>query len=134
MDNENKNDGFSYTYSAQQREEVDRIRKKYEEPAQDKMTQLKKLDQTVTAKAASKSIVTGVIGALVMGIGMSLVMTDIGAVMNLGQLASMVLGVVIGVAGLVPVCLAYPVYMRVLARERKLAAPEILRLTDELMK
>jgi hypothetical protein len=46
----------------------------------------------------------------------------------------MLLGVIIGVVGIVLVCVAYPLYNRVLKKEREKIAPEILRLTDELMK
>ena len=95
------------------------------------MEQLRKLHAVPTQKAQSASIAVGVIGALVMGTGMSLAMTGIGAA--LGS-SAMLLGIVIGVAGMVLVALAYPVYNRILKKERQRIAPEILRLTDELMK
>ena len=63
---------------------------------------------------------------------MSLVMTDIGAV--LGTVPAMVIGVGIGVLGIVLVCLAYPIYNRTLKKECEKIASEILRLTYELMK
>jgi hypothetical protein len=66
-----------------------------------------------------------------MGAGMSLAMTDIGVV--LGGLA-MVLGIAVGVVGIVLVALAYPLYNRVLKKQREKIAPEILRLSDELLK
>ena len=58
-------------------------------------------------------------------------MTEIGAM--LGNL-SMVLGIVVGLAGLVLVALAYPVYNRTQKKERDRIAPQILKLTDELLK
>ena len=61
---------------------------------------------------------------------MSLAMTELGAV--LGGFA-MVLGILIGVAGMILVALSYPIYNRML-KQRKKIAPEILRLTGELMK
>jgi hypothetical protein len=73
----------------------------------------------------------GVVGALIMGTGMSLAMTEIGAV--LGSLA-MVIGIVVGIVGMVLVALAYPLYNRVLKKQREKIAPEILRLSDELLK
>ena len=131
MDN---NEGFNYTYSAKAQEEIKAIRKKYaaSEEAEDKMTQLRRLDASVYSKASAAALVVGIVGALIMGIGMSLVMTDIGAV--LGTVLAMVIGIGIGVIGIVLVCLAYPIYNRTLKKEREKIAPEILRLTDELMK
>ena len=131
MDN---NEGFNYTYSAKEQEEIKAIRKKYaaSEETEDKMTQLRRLDASVYSKASTAALAVGIVGALIMGIGMSLVMTDIGAV--LGTILAMVIGIGIGVVGIVLVCLAYPIYNRTLKKEREKIAPEILRLTDELMK
>ena len=128
------NEGFNYTYSAKEQEEIKAIRKKYaaSEETEDKMTQLRRLDASVYSKASAAALAVGIVGALIMGIGMSLVMTDIGAV--LGTVLAMVIGISIGVLGIVLVCLAYPIYNRTLKKEREKIAPEILRLTDELMK
>lgn len=130
---ENK-EGFSYTYSAKEQEEIKRIRKKYAAPAEaeDKMAQLRRLDASVNSKAMTASLVVGIIGALVAGLGMSLVMTDIGEA--LGEALAMVVGIGIGIVGIILVCLAYPIYNRTLKKQREKIAPEILRLTDELMK
>ncbi len=127
---ENK-EGFNFTYSAAQQQEVEDIRKKYLPKEEDKMGQLRKLHAVPTQKAQTASIAVGVTGALIMGTGMSLVMTDIAAV--LGSLA-MVIGILVGIVGMVLVALAYPLYNRVLKKQREKIAPEILRLTDELMK
>ena len=130
---ENK-EGFEFTYSAKEQEEIKRIRKKYAAPAEeeDKMAQLRRLDAGVYSKATTAALVIGIIGALVMGLGMSIVMTDIGAA--LGTILAMIVGVGIGVIGIVLICLAYPMYTRTLKKEREKIAPEIIRLTDELMK
>ena len=127
---ENK-EGFSFTYSAAQQQEVEDIRKKYLPKEEDKMEQLRKLHAVPTQKAQAWAIAVGVIGALIMGTGMSLAMTDIGAA--LGSLA-MVLGIAVGLLGIVLVALAYPIYNRVLKKQRAKIAPEILRLSDELLK
>ena len=128
------NKSFRYTYSAKVQEEVKAIRRKYVSSGEteDKMTQLRRLDAGVYSKATAAALVVGIIGALIMGVGMSLVMTDIGK--TLGPVFSMMIGVTAGVVGVVLVCLAYPVYNRTLKKEREKIAPEILRLTDELMK
>ena len=128
---EAKNETFKYTYSAQQQQEVRQIRQKYTPPEEDKMEQLRKLDRRVTQKAQARAIALGVIGALILGTGMSLAMTELSGF--LGGTA-MFVGIPVGLAGLALVALAYPVYQRALAKERQRVAPEILRLTDELMK
>ena len=123
------NPSFEYTYSAQRQQEVEQIRKVYLPKEEDKLEQLRKLHAKPVKKAQAASIALGVIGALILGTGMSLCMTELGA--GLGNLA-MVLGILVGVIGLVPVAMAYPVFTRVLEKERKKIAPEILRLADEL--
>ena len=127
---ENKEE-FTYTYSAAQQQEVENIRKKYLPKEEDKMEQLRKLHNSTTQKATACSIALGTIGTLILGIGMSLAMSDFGNV--LGAYA-MVVGIIVGLIGMVLLALAYPVYNRVLKKERARIAPEILRLTDELMK
>ena len=127
---ENK-DGFSFTYSAQQQKEVEEIRKKYLPQETDKMDQLRKLHAIPTQKARAASLTAGIIGALIMGTGMSLAMTEIGAA--LGGLA-MILGIAVGLVGMALAALAYPLYNRVLKKQREKIAPEILRLSDELLK
>lgn len=129
---EKNQETFTYTYSAQQQEEVQNIRKKYLPPEEDKMERLRKLHHSATQKAQVWALVLGVVGALIMGTGMSLVMTDIGAVVGLN--GALIPGIVIGVIGMIPVVLAYPTYHRILQKERQRIAPEILRLSDELMK
>ena len=126
---ENK-EGFSFTYSAEQQKEVEAIRKKYLPKEEDKMEQLRRLHSIPTQKAQAASLAVDVVGALIMGTGMSLAMTEIGAV--LGRLAMMI-GIAVGLVGMVLVALAYPVYNRVLKKQREKIAPEILHLSDELL-
>ena len=126
-----ENNSFEYTYSAERQQEIEAIRKKYLPPEEDKMEQLRRLHSIPTQKAQAASIAMGVVGALILGTGMSLCMTDLGAA--LGYLA-MVIGILIGLLGLVMVALAYPVYNIVLRKERQRIAPEILRLSEELLK
>ena len=128
---ENSKEGFSYVYSAKEQEEIKNIRKKYAAPEDNKMEQLRKLDRQVTQKAQAWAIALGVVGALILGTGMSIAMTDLTGF--LGGTA-MFIGIPVGLIGIVLVALAYPVYNRILKKERQRIAPEILRLTDELMK
>jgi len=130
---ENK-ESFNYTYSAKEQEEIKAIRKKYavQEQTEDKMAQLRRLDAGVYSKATTASLVIGIIGTLMMGSGMSLIMTDIGEMF--GTVLALIIGISVGIVGIVFVCLAYPIYNRTLKKEREKIAPEIWRLTDELMK
>jgi len=128
MDNK---EGFHFTYSAAQQQEIENIRKKYLPRQESKLEQLHRLHRGASRKAQAWSLAVGVLGALIMGTGMSLAMTDLGAAM--GVLA-MPVGIGIGLAGIVLVALAYPVYNHVLKKARQKIAPQILRLSDELMK
>lgn len=130
----NNNESFNYTYSAAQKEEVEAIRKKYLPVEEDKMEQLRRLDQQVTSKATMVSIIVGVVGALIMGTGMSLAMTDIGNYLGMSGNVGLIVGIVIGVIGMTVLGVAYPLYNKTLRVEREKVAPEIIRLTDELMK
>ena len=135
MENKKK-ETFNYTYSAKEQEEIKAIRKKYavQEKTEDKMEQLRRLDAAVTQKATSVSLVFGVIGALILGTGMSLAMTDIGKIIGLLGGMAMLIGILIGIIGIVLVSVAYPIYNSIIKKEREKIAPEIIRLTDELMK
>ena len=127
MTEENQNDGvFTYTYSGRQQEEIRAIRSKYIKREEDQMERLRRLDRSVTKKSNAYAIAMGTLGALIMGTGMSMTMvwTD----------TLLVPGIIIGVIGMAGVCMAYPVYAHVTKRERERIAPQILRLTEELMK
>lgn len=125
---------FNYTYSAKQQQEVEAIRKKYAEPQEDKMAQLRRLDAGVTQKATTVALVFGILGALILGFGMSLVMTDLSEILGSYEALDMIIGIAVGLVGIILVCLAFPVYNYIIKKERKRIAPEIIRLTDELMK
>ena len=126
-----ENNSFEYTYSAQRQQEVEEIRKAYLPREKDKMEPLRKLHAIPTQKAQAVSLAAGIMGALILGTGMSLCMTELGAA--LGTL-SVVLGILVGLIGMVLIALAYPAYSSTLKKEREKIAPDILQLTDELMK
>ena len=134
--NQQEQSGFSYTYSAKQQAEVKKIREKYTMPTQDesKMERLRRLDASVGRTARSVSLVFGVIGTLVLGFGMSLCMTDFGAMIGLHGSNAFIAGITLGIVGGVLAGLAYPVYQAIVKARRKKLAPEILRLSDELLK
>ncbi|MEE1356604.1 MAG: hypothetical protein UHG68_03455 [Clostridia bacterium] len=134
MENRDEKETFKYTYSAKQQEEIKAIRKKYAAPEEDKMEQLRRLDASVTKKASSVSLAVGVIGALILGLGMSLAMTTLSEILGSYRDMAMLIGIIIGVVGIVLVCCAYPAYNHIVRKEREKIAPEIIRLTDELLK
>ncbi len=131
--NESTKNAFSYTYSAAQQEEIQKIRQKYlpanPEPI-NKMAQLRRLDHSVTQKGMIFSLSVGILGTLVMGFGMSLIMTNLGSL--LGWMQPFVSGVLIGVLGMLGVIAAYPLYQYITKKERARVAPQILQLADEL--
>ncbi len=98
------------------------------------MAQLRRLDAGVTQKATTVALVFGIIGALILGLGMSLAMSDLSEILGSHRDMAMLIGIIIGVVGIVLVCCAYPLYNRIIKKERKKIAPEIIRLTDELIK
>lgn len=124
------NENFKMTYSAKQQAEIQAIRKKYA-PQEDKMEKLRALDAGVTGKATVISVLVGVLGALLMGIGMSLIMTGFGAWLGV---AAFPCGIAVGGVGLVILTFAYPLYTRILKKERERIAPEVLRLSEELLR
>ena len=134
MDLKQEKDDFQYTYSAKQQEEIKNIRKKYLAQEEDKMEQLRRLDAGVTSKATEKALALGIVGALVLGMGMSLIMSELGTALGMSDVVALVVGIVVGLCGAVPVTLAYPVYNDTLKKERERVAPEILRLSEELLK
>lgn len=137
MDNKNQEKpGFSYTYSAKEQSEIRKIREKYT-PAtedEDKLARLRRLDASVTNTAQAVAIAFGVIGTLILGFGMSLSMTSLGKILGSYENMAMLIGIVVGIVGGVVASLAYPIYNAIVKAKRKKLAPEIIRLTDELMK
>ncbi len=126
MNNENKTDVFEYTYSAAQQEEVKKIREKYmcTPKEEDKLETLRRLDASVTQKGTIFSLIFGIVGTLVFGTGMCCCL-----VWEL-----FLPGVLVGIVGLIGVAMAYPVYTHITQKEKERLAPEILRLTEELIK
>lgn len=126
MRNQEAGDSFTYTYSSRQKAEVEAIRKKYLPKEEDSMERLRRLDSSATRKGSAAAIALGTVSSLVMGTGMSMCMvwTD----------KALLPGIVIGLIGMAGAGAAYPLYHHITKKERERIAPEILRLTEELMK
>lgn len=126
MSSESNNEAFSYTYSAKMQEEIKSIREKYIPKEDDKLEQLRRLDAGVTRKGTVASLVVGIISALVLGLGMSCCLVW-------GKTLFAV-GILVGLMGIAGIVVAYPLYSYLVKKERERITPEILRLTEELMK
>lgn len=111
---------------------VEKIRSQYMEETHTELDALKALDARVKKPANVFGYVFGSIGAIVMGAGMSLVMTDIGTV--LGMTETMVPGIAVGLVGLILCCTTYPVYKKILNARKKKYAPQIMELSERAKK
>ena len=111
---------------------VQKIRTQYTEKQHTELDELKALDAKVKKPANVFGYTYGSLSAIIMGAGMSLVMTDIGAM--LGMAETMVIGIVVGVVGLVMSCSTYPIYKKILASRKKKYVSKIMELSDRLMK
>lgn len=120
---ENKKEAVNITYSAEEQKEMDSIRAKYlpgEKKQPTNLDKLKKLDAKVESMAMVSALSWGIISTLILGVGMTCVL-----VWN-----QPVIGVIAGIIGLAGALYAWPLYQKVLAKQRKKAAPEILRLSE----
>ena len=117
---------FSYNYSASRNKEVENIRRKYMTYEKSKLEKLKKLDLYVQMAGKTESICLGVVGVLVFGLGMCFFL-DVFVGMSWLTAILMVLGVII----MIP---AYPIYKKIAQRTKKELTPEILRLSEEIIK
>ncbi len=121
-------DKFHYVYSAptaEERKEIDSIRKEYEEGAgESKLQRLRRLHARVKKSALILSLTVGIVGCLLFGLGLTMIL-------EWGRTAW---GVLTSVGGGVPMAVAYPLYKKQLGRGRKKYGGEILRLSEELLK
>ena len=121
-----QNEKFEYTYSAARQEEIEKIRKKYLPKEDDKMELLRKLDRDVTKPGTIWSIIIGMIGCLIFGLGLCCILVWADTLF--------VLGIIVGVIGLAIMGAAVPVYKKITEKQKEKLAPQILALTEELSK
>lgn len=110
---------------------VQKICTQYTEKEHTELDKLKELDSKVKRPANIFAYIFGSISAIIMGSGMSLVMTDIGT--TLGIAKPMIPGIIIGIIGLILVVINYPIYKSILGSRRKKYADKIISLSDKLM-
>ena len=111
---------------------VQKIRTQYTEKETTELDALKALDAKVKKPANIFAYTYGSLSALIMGIGMSLVMTQLGEILGIAD--AMVPGIVIGVVGLGMALSTYPLFKKLLNARKKKYAAEILKLSDQLLK
>ena len=108
-----------------------KIRTQYMEKTPSELDALRELDAKVKRPANGFAYTFGSVSAIVMGAGMSLVMTDIGAAIGIAD--ALIPGIAIGVVGLGMALLTYPIYKGILNARKKRYGAEILTLSDKIM-
>ena len=111
---------------------VQKIRTQYTEKENTKLDELKALDAKVKRPANIFAYIFGSVSAVIMGSGMSLIMTEIAEKVGISQ-DPMILGTVIGGIGLIMAILNYPIYKRILNNRKKKYSAEILELSEKIM-
>lgn len=119
---------FNYKYTApteEERKEIDSIRRQYapQEQTETKLERLRRLDGLVKNTAIIWSLILGVIGCLIFGLGLTMVL----------EWSILLWGIVLMVIGSVPMAIAYPVYKLALNKGKAKYGDDILRLSEELL-
>ena len=127
--NEEKNETkFNYTYSApteQERREIESIRKQYTAASEkdDKLVLLRRLNRSVTRPPVIISLIVGIIGTLILGVGMTMVLEwDI-----------LIWGAIVGVIGVAVAAVAFPIYKALLKHNKRKYGQQIIDLSNELL-
>ena len=118
---------FSYNYSAKENSEVMAIRKKYLPQSESKIEELKRLDNLVQSSGLIESLCAGFLGFMLLGLGVCLTVQIIGFG---GWL--IVLGILLAIAGIIGMAVAYPVYRKIFSKTKAKYTPRILELAAEL--
>jgi len=103
------------------------IAKDYAPKDNSKIVALKKLDNRAKLPAIIFAYSFGITSSLVVGIGMCLAMQVIGS-----SMASMVLGIIIGIIGFVGCGVNYPIYKKKLEKGKAKYAYEIVELARQI--
>ena len=111
---------------------VQKIHTQYTEKEHTELDELKELDKKVKRPANVFAYVFGSVSAIIMGSGMSLVMTDIGS--SIGVKDGMAPGIIVGIIGMLMAIINYPIYKKTLSSRKKKYADQIMKLSDKIMK
>ena len=123
-----ENKHVTYSYSSAENDEIRKIRQKYEPKQEEKSLKEKviKLDKSVNNAAFAISITAGIIGALIFGTGLSMIL--------LVPDEKIIEGLIFGIAGIIVMISAYPLKKYITLKKRKKIAPQIMELTDKILK
>lgn len=111
---------------------VQKIRTQYTEKEHTELDALKALDRKVQRPANLFAWIFGAAAALILGGGMSLIMTDIGRTLGIAE--PLLPGLVTGILGLGMALVNYPVYRKLLHARRQKYASQIVALSDQILK
>lgn len=114
-----------------EKQTAQRILSKYVDKKATELDTLKELDKKANRPANIFAYVFGSVSAVIMGAGMSLVMTDIGTI--LGMNSTLVPGIAIGLLGMIMALVNYPFYKKIMSARKAKYAPEILAVSDKIM-
>jgi len=103
------------------------IAKDYAPKENSRIVALKKLDNRAKLPATIFTYTCGIVSALVFGAGMCLAMQVIGS-----GVFGVVLGIIVGIIGLVGCSINYPIYKKMLAKNKTKYAYEIVQLAREI--
>ncbi len=110
---------------------VQKIRTQYMEKESTALDALRELDKKVKRPANIFGYVFGSISAVIMGAGMSLVMTDIGGTVGIAD--PLIPGIVIGAAGMLMALINYPIYKKILRSRKEKYADQIIALSNKVI-
>ena len=123
-----ENKQFNYTYKApteEERREIESIKRQYEEPKTEegKLEKLRRLNNFVNGSATAISLIVGIIGTLVFGLGLTMVL----------EWSKLIGGIIVMIIGIPLVAIAYPLYNKILKRNKEKYGKEIIKLSEELL-
>ena len=123
-----ENKQFNYTYKApteEERRKIESIKRQYEEPKTEegKLEKLRRLNNFVNGSATAISLIVGIIGTLVFGLGLTMVL----------EWSKLIGGIIVMIIGIPPVAIAYPLYNKILKRNKEKYGKEIIKLSEELL-
>ena len=110
---------------------VEKIRTKYVEKKDSSLDELRKLDKKVKTPAEVFAYIFGSVSALVMGAGMSLVMTDVANMLGLGDMT--IPGIAVGVVGMALAIINYPIYKGILNSRKKKYSEQVIALSNKIL-